>query len=418
MDPAPKPAAIEIVDVSKVYSRRDGGKSDTLKDTMVGQFHRRAGARDQLVALEGISLRIERGEAIGLIGNNGSGKSTLLKLIAGITEPSRGSVTTHGRVLGLIELGAGFHPELTAEENVFLQGAIYGIEAATMRGRLDAIFEFTRLADFRHMPVKHFSTGMFMRLGFAVAIHSDPDILLIDEVLSVGDQTFQELCLREIFRLREQGVTLVFVTHHTDQAERFCDRIGWLEKGRLRALGTHSEVLPAYYDHLIARRFAAPVGPFDANAAQVGLPGRFGSGEVLIEKVRMLNAADQARSSFHTGESLRLEIDYVAQPGVEGIDCAVPISSIDGSLIAFLQSTFSGLEVRPPAAGGRGRFVVEIPELPILSGRFEITIGLAPPGRPSDHFDLLYKLFYISILPDPNWDPIAPITMQPQLSQC
>src|SRR5690606_36019911 len=146
----------------------------------------------------------------------------------------------------------------------------------------------------------------------------------------------------------------------------------------LRALGSPSEVLPAYYDHLIARRFPAPTGPADTNAMQVGLPGRFGSGEVLIERVRLLNAAGEARSSFQTRDSLRLQIDYTAQSGIEAIDCAVPISSIDGTLIAFLQSEHLGVLSRP--VNGRGKIVLDIPTLPLLPGRFEITIGLAPPG--------------------------------------
>ena len=200
-------------------------------------------------ALRDVDLRVEPGESIGLIGPNGAGKSTLLKLLAGITRPSRGSVRTHGRVAALLNVGAGFHRELTGRENVFLNGVILGLTRREALARYDAIVEFAGLAAFMDTPVKHYSSGMYARLAFAVAVYTDPDVLLVDEVLSIGDAAFQDRSLRRMLEFRDQrSATVLFVSHNLAAVELMCQRAVWLDRGRVRAAGPTSDVIRAYLD--------------------------------------------------------------------------------------------------------------------------------------------------------------------------
>lgn len=216
-------------------------------------------------ALRDVSLTVQPGDTLGLIGTNGSGKSTLLKLITGISRPTRGHVGVGGRVSALLELGAGFHPDFTGRENIFINGTILGLSKKQIRERYDAIVEFSELQAYIDQPVKTYSSGMYMRLGFSVAIHVDPQILVIDEVLAVGDAAFQEKCMDAIFRIRDSGVTIVFVSHSADAVEKLCRTAAWLEQGELKAFGPTSEVVGAYNEQVeaaIARnRTLDPVAP-------------------------------------------------------------------------------------------------------------------------------------------------------------
>jgi ABC-type polysaccharide/polyol phosphate transport system ATPase subunit len=397
--------AISIRGAGKIYWRTQG-RADTIKEGMLGALSKRR-QRDLIVALEGIDLEIAPGEAVGLIGPNGSGKSTLLKLIAGITQPTSGEVHARGRVLGLIELGAGFHPDLTGEENVFLQGAIYGLTDDFVRARLEEIFDFAGLRDFRHMPVRHYSSGMFLRLGFAIAMHADPGILLVDEMLAVGDQAFQERCIGAIRALRRRGVTLVFVTHFPEQAERVCERVVWLDQGHVRAAGPAAQVLAAYHAELIAQSYRDSAGGLTADVIRTGLPGRFGSGLARIEQARILNGAGDPCTHFRRGQPIVLDIAYSARPEVQAVDCTIPLDAFDGTTLTQWRAEREGAVSRP--AAGRGRFLMRIPAPPLLPGRYELTLALSPPGRPHDHYDVLYKLLHFSIEPDPGWDTVAPL---------
>ncbi|PRR70672.1 ABC transporter ATP-binding protein [Neomoorella humiferrea] len=241
-----KEVAIEVKDVWKKF-RLYHDKAYSLKERVL--FWGRNKAED-FWALKGINLSVAKGSTVGLIGRNGSGKSTLLKIISRILYPTRGGVKVNGRVSTLLELGAGFHPDFTGRENIFLNASILGLSRKEVKERLNDIISFAELGDFIDNPVRNYSSGMYMRLGFAVAVHVDPEILLIDEVLAVGDLAFQEKCLARIKELQKKGTTIIFVTHSPQQVEELCDLAVWLDKGEIKMQGPAREVIVAYEESL------------------------------------------------------------------------------------------------------------------------------------------------------------------------
>ncbi len=241
--------AIVISDVSVCY-RLPVERINTLKEQVIRQITRRKVKFNEFWALRRVNLRIQRGDAIALVGRNGAGKSTLLKLIAKVQRPTMGRVWVQGRMSPLIELGAGFHEELTGRENIFLNGAMLGFSQREMERKVDNIIEFSELANFIDSPLRTYSSGMHARLGFAVAAEADPDILIIDEVLSVGDEAFQQKCMARMLRYRERGVTIVFVTHGLDSIAQLCNRAAWIDQGRLRYVGETDRVVEMFRDSM------------------------------------------------------------------------------------------------------------------------------------------------------------------------
>lgn len=238
-------AAVRLEHVSKRFILHHE-KARSFQDALVNFFHRRNGSREEFWALKDVSFEVRRGEMLGIIGQNGSGKSTILKLITRILEPTAGRIAVDGKVSALIELGAGFHPDLTGRENIYLNGSILGLSRKEMNRKFDQIVAFSELERFIDTPVKHYSSGMYMRLGFSVAIHVEPDTLIIDEVLAVGDEAFQQKCLDKIEGFRRAGGTIVFVSHAMEQVERLCDRVVWLDQGQVREIGAPGAVIDAY----------------------------------------------------------------------------------------------------------------------------------------------------------------------------
>src|SRR6266852_3067328 len=239
--------AIELVNVSKVYRRFTGRQFATLKSARLQRsILRELQPSETLPALTDVSLTVSKGSTYGVIGRNGSGKSTMLKLVAGITKPTRGSVRVVGRISALIELGAGFHPEISGRENVFINGIMLGLTKRQIQDRFDDIVDFAELREFIDAPVKTYSSGMYMRLGFAVAIHVDPDVLLVDEVLAVGDEGFTHKCLDKFAEFRRKGKTILLVTHSLNLVERFCDEALWLDGGEAMMHGDPKRVVGAY----------------------------------------------------------------------------------------------------------------------------------------------------------------------------
>jgi ABC-type polysaccharide/polyol phosphate transport system ATPase subunit len=259
-----------------------------------------------------VSFSVETGETFGIIGSNGSGKSTSLKLVARTMNPTGGNVTVDGRVAALLELGAGFHPDLTGRENVYLNASFLGLSKAVVDRRLDEIVDFAGLADFIDVPIKHYSSGMHVRLGFAVAINVDADLLLIDEVLAVGDEQFQRKCMDRLGSLQRAGCTIVFVSHGLGVVSSFCTRVAWIDHGRLRAIGPASQVVAEYLtetnvNEQVARANAEPEAP------QVSLDEarwRHGNRQMEITRVQLLDGTGQPRTTFVTGEPFRARISY------------------------------------------------------------------------------------------------------------
>lgn len=351
-------ATIVVEDLTKLYRRTAAGHHlRTLKSALLERsLVRGLRPEETIPALQQISLTVESGEAVGLIGSNGSGKSTLLKVLAGILRPSSGTVAVHGRVAALIELGAGFHPEISGRENIYINGAVLGLSRKEIDRRYDEIVEFSGLADFIEEPVKNYSSGMYVRLGFSVAIHTDPEILLVDEVLAVGDEAFSHKCLKKIDGFLAREKTLVLVSHSLALIEDLCDRVVWLEKGRLRLEGHPRWVVDAYRQsvaedegrgHRQAKeeREQQPeeriVKEEEGAAVEVDEVLRWGSGDAIIERTRVLVAGEE-RYHVRCGDPVTFEIEVeveremtdfvfgIALATPRGIECWGTNTDLDG----------------------------------------------------------------------------------------
>jgi ABC-type polysaccharide/polyol phosphate transport system ATPase subunit len=338
----------------------------TLKELVVNR--RRARATD-VWALRDVSLAVERGEAVGLIGRNGSGKTTLLKLVSGIIKPTSGRVHVGGRVGSLLELGAGFHPDFTGRENVYLNGSILGLKRQTVREHMDEIVAFAGLEQFVDLPVRTYSTGMVMRLGFAVAAHLQADVLLLDEVFAVGDEEFQRRCYGKIFEFKQGGGTIVFVSHDASAVERLCERAVLLRGGRLEFDGPTHEAILRYHRLLAAER--------DPEERGAGLR-EWGSGEARVADVDLLDADGEPRRQFLAGEPVSLRMRLVPEQELEPPRLVYEVRGESGLLIAV------GALDTADMGWGRGsgelplRFDVE--RLVLAEGRFVVRLGLSDPA--------------------------------------
>ncbi len=308
---------IRLTGVWKDYRVRTVGVRE-LKDIVRGGLLRR---KRLFLALRGIDLEVRRGESLGVIGPNGAGKSTLLKLIAGTTRPQRGHVQVTGRVSALLELGAGFHPEFSGRENVLLNAIILGMSKREIEARFDDIVQFSGVGAVIDQPVKTYSSGMFVRLAFSVAVHTDPQILLVDEVLAVGDEAFQNRCVERVQKLRRNGVTIVLVTHDLARVKAICDRAVWLQDGEIRLQGDPVRVCDVY-----VRSVQGPQRQPDAVRPQMGDDTRWGTGEARIESLELLQDVEQARSESH----VTLVVRYRAGQPVAGAVLGVALLRDDG----------------------------------------------------------------------------------------
>ncbi|MBR5722516.1 MAG: ABC transporter ATP-binding protein [Oscillospiraceae bacterium] len=295
--------AIEIQDLTKKF-RIYADQGQSLKEKLLSKKRRKY---EERTVLDGISLTVEPGEAIGLVGKNGSGKSTLLKLMSRILYPDGGSVKLNGRVSSLIELGAGFHPDMTGRENIFTNASIFGLTHKEIEARMDEIIEFSEMQEFIDNPVRTYSSGMYMRLAFSVAIHVGADILLIDEILAVGDAAFQAKCFERLMEIKAAGTTVVIVSHSMAQLERICDRTVWIDSGKIRMEGPPNEVHPAYLDFMGQRRqLSAPVKAAE-QTEKADTPARW-------TDICLLNEQGERITQFRTGDTVTLQMTYEADP--------------------------------------------------------------------------------------------------------
>lgn len=356
---------IRLENVSRRF-RVYPNEARTLKELVVNR--RRARATD-VWALRDVSLAVERGEAVGLIGRNGSGKTTLLKLVSGIIKPTSGRVDVAGRVGSLLELGAGFHPDFTGRENVYLNGSILGLKRQTVREHMDEIVAFAGLEQFVDLPVRTYSTGMVMRLGFAVAAHLQADVLLLDEVFAVGDEEFQRKCYGKIFEFKQGGGTIVFVSHDASAVERLCERTVLLRGGRLEFDGPTHDAILRYHRLLAAER--------DPEERGAGLR-EWGSGEARVADVELLDADGEPRLQFLAGEPVSLRMRLVAEQELEPPRLVYEVRGESGLLVAV--GALDTADVGWGRAPGELPLRFDVERLVLAEGRFVVRLGLSDPA--------------------------------------
>jgi lipopolysaccharide transport system ATP-binding protein len=333
--------------------------------------------RETLWALRDVNLHVAPGESVGLIGHNGAGKTTLLRLLAGITRPSTGRVRTSGRVASLINLGAGFHPELTGRENIYLNGVILGLTRRQVRTRFDAIVEFADLGDYIDTPLKRYSSGMFARLGFAVAAFVDPDVLLVDEVLSVGDVAFQDRSIRKMLSFRDSGQAILFVSHNLSAVEMMCQRSVWLDHGTVRMEGPTADVVRAYLDSVDEALIASTARPGEASVGTVQEGSREQKAVVVIGDVSLTDARGKLCSDFGFGDELRAHVRCTASQTVRNVCCTLTVRGDYGPLFSASSDVFA---VWAPGVHDLDCIFDHLPLLPSL---YRLEVELTLSGAPT-----------------------------------
>jgi ABC-type polysaccharide/polyol phosphate transport system ATPase subunit len=317
----------------------------------------------EFVALDGVTFEIAEGSTVGFIGHNGSGKSTLLKCIAKILRPDAGTIQTNGKISALLELGAGFHPELSGRENVYLNGAILGLSTKELDRRFDDIVEFSGLEPgFIDSPVKNYSSGMYVRLGFSVAINVDPDILLVDEVLAVGDEGFQQKCNEKFAELRQSGKTLVVVSHAMGAMRALCDELVWLDHGKVQMRGAAADVVDAYVSQM-----------HDGRALDGATGNRWGSGELQVDRLELIGADGSPTNRVCTGDDVTVRLHYTAHEQIDKPVFGIAIETINGVQVTAPNSREAG--VVPDQINGEGVVEWHIGRLLLLPGTYDLTVS-------------------------------------------
>jgi ABC-2 type transport system ATP-binding protein/lipopolysaccharide transport system ATP-binding protein len=378
-------SAISVRNVSKRFKLYTDKPSD-LKQLATRMSRARF---EEFWALRDISLEVPKGESFGLVGHNGSGKSTMLRLMARIHQPTTGKVTTEGRVSALLELGAGFHPELSGRENVYLNGAILGLKRRDIDAVFDDVVEFAGIQSFIDSPVKVYSSGMYVRLGFAVAVHVDPQILMIDEVIAVGDEEFQRRCLDHLYKLRREGVTIVLVSHSLGTMQNLCDRLAWLDHGELQQIGSPADIVRAYLGKVDdaeeeKRRESGPEHEIDETSRQL----RHGTREVEITHFEILDTAGEPVVMPASGSTVVFRVHYDAHEPVDNARFSVEFQTESGIVLTGRTTTEDGIVTG--TLSGPGHIDCIVDELPFHAGTLLVSIGVT-----DDHqmhtYDHLYQ---------------------------
>jgi ABC-type polysaccharide/polyol phosphate transport system ATPase subunit len=393
--------AIEVRNVRKMYRRYGRRKHfGTLKSALLsGRVARDLKADEAFEALRGVSFDVPAGKTFGIVGRNGSGKSTMLKLIAGIGKPTSGEVKVNGRVSALIELGAGFHPEISGRDNIFINGMMLGLSKRELADRFDDIVAFAELQEFIDEPVKTYSSGMYMRLGFSVAINVDPDVLLVDEVLAVGDEAFTHKCLERFADFRRRGRTVLLVTHSLDLVNRFCDEALWLDHGIVREYGDPRRVIDSYLMDVAAAenqalQRVAPGGhsqtpePPDMSKADVG---RWGSREAEILAVEFLRSDGVAAHVFESGEAVIIRMKVRAHRPLDDFVFGVALYTADGVCCYGTNTDVEGAQPQQFAGDAEVSFAIE--SLTLVAGAYKVDVAVhRKNGAPYDYHRLLYAM--------------------------
>ena len=350
--------AIEAVNLGKRYYRRGGLGAASLFGALTG----RAGPkRDPFWCLRGVNFEIPAGRTVGVIGPNGSGKSSLLGLTAGTIHPTEGHVRVQGRISSLLELGAGFHPELSGRENVYLNAALLGIPREDVKKKFDRIVDFAELREFIDMPVKHYSSGMYVRLGFSIAVEVDPDVLLVDEVLAVGDLSFQFKCLDRIRDFQKRGKTLLFVSHSLETVEEFCHEALLIHRGQMVARGEPAEVIRKFIRYFMGERGGLHQTEYGTRAAEFG-------------DVRLLDAAGQPCETFETGGALTVEIPYFARRRIEKPVFGFSLKTANGLYVFGTNTQIQKHDI--PFIDGAGTVRLTLDPLRLMHGNYFLSLAI------------------------------------------
>jgi lipopolysaccharide transport system ATP-binding protein len=368
--------SIRVDNVSKRYElgvlrNQETQLRDQLAKMLTAPFRRSKRARDVLWALKDVSFSVQEGEIVGIIGGNGAGKSTLLKILSKITYPTSGEIRIRGRVASLLEVGTGFHEELTGTENILLNGSILGMKRKEVMAKMDAIVSFSGVERFLDVPIKRYSSGMRLRLGFAVAAHLDPDVLIVDEVLAVGDAGFQKKCLTAMESLRSGGRTVLFVSHHMSAVQNLCNRGLWIDRGNLRLDGPTKDVIEAYM-----RTFAeVSKGASDIANAE----SRRGTGEIRYTKIELLSEDREPKNFVRSGDAVVIRMHFVAEKPVAYPSFGFRLVTETGSLVTDTSTWHHGIQIET-VGPGPGHVDLCIDALNLMPGRYYLTLGLSGVG--------------------------------------
>jgi len=398
--------AIDIENVSRIYQKYSARhRFQTFKSAFVKGDLFKALKPDELVtALDEVNFKIKKGTTFGIIGENGSGKSTLLKVVAGITKPTSGRIDVRGKVSALIELGAGFHPEISGRENVYINGIMLGLSKREINEKFDEIVRFAELEEFIEAPVKTYSSGMYMRLGFSIAINVNPDILLIDEVLAVGDASFVPKCLDRIDDFRRRKKTILFVSHDLRTVEKICDQVVWLKEGKIRAMGHPKRVIDLYLQDIAGKQEEGlEKRQQDIEREQEWKEerreDRWGKREIEIKKVRLKDLDGKKKHVFSPDEGMTIEIDVVASQQIKDFVFGIGIFNSQG-ICCYATNTYLE-DIEPLSIQGEGKVVCRIDELNLINGTYYFDVAThKKDGYPYDYHRNLYSFMIFSLKKD------------------
>jgi lipopolysaccharide transport system ATP-binding protein len=393
-------AAIRVENLSKTYRRYDRDRPPTLQEAVLRGL-RRLGPRERVYALRALSFAVAPGEMIGIIGRNGAGKSTLLRLLGGVGRPDHGTIQVNGRIGALLDLGAGFHPDLTGRENVYISGVISGLTRRQVSERFDSIVAFAELEEFIDSPLRTYSSGMQMRLAFAVAVHIEADVLLIDEVLAVGDAAFQRKCLERIARFTQEGYTGVLVSHDLSLVAELCNQVLWIEKGERMAYGPADLVVAQYLEQTRTRTEQLTPSVHSARRLHNGAlleiyHNRFGSLEVEIEDLFLRDANGLITDKIQSGDPLQIEIAYQSTLPVASPIFEIIIKREDG--VACFKSNTAAADLALPTGTGRGALTIDIARLDLAPGLYSVDVGVYPQDW-SYAYDYHWQVYPLTVEP-------------------
>ncbi|OGJ09769.1 hypothetical protein A2356_02190 [Candidatus Nomurabacteria bacterium RIFOXYB1_FULL_39_16] len=395
---------IEVKGLSKKYKIGEAQPYLTLRDTLAGLFThpfqkiKEGLQKDEFWALKDINFTVEPGEVVGIIGRNGAGKSTLLKILSRITPPTSGEVILRGRVGSLLEVGTGFQQELTGRENIFLNGAILGMSQSEIKKKFNEIVDFAEIEKFINTPVKHYSSGMYMRLAFSIAAHLDPDILIVDEVLAVGDIEFQEKCIGKMDQIaKKEGKTVLFVSHNLDAIRKLCHRCIFVNQGELVFDGQVSEALDKYHNLHESIDLESEGG--------ISKLGRRGSGTIKFTSISILNSQGKKSNFFNLNDKIRFKIKYSILNTVQGLNLIIYFYSTKAEKVVLSEIR---QEINPDKIkkGSKGEFIIDVSLTNILPGEYNLQFWLGDRAALKQnhpiHYDYIDKLYRPIMIHDPE----------------